>query len=115
MAVGRIRRLQHSYDGDNRIIWKGLGLDDDATHTLDRDSERIKGDLLVIGRFEDEAPSRIEDMLNGELDGLFAATAERLLFKGKARVVTLDTLGRTASARIMILGQGAVGKRGHRR
>ena len=76
-------------------------------------ANEFKGDLLVIGRFEDEAPSRIEDMLNGELDGLLAATAERLLFKGKARqVVTLDTLGRTASARIMILGLGSRGKAG---
>ncbi|MEE2789985.1 MAG: leucyl aminopeptidase [Myxococcota bacterium] len=74
--------------------WTGAALDFD-------------GGLIVVGRFEGEAPGQDEKALDGQLEGLLSATAERLLFKGKPRqTVTLDTLGRIAASRIMILGLG---------
>lgn len=64
-------------------------------------------DLLVIGRYQDEAPSAAEATLDGALGGALTAAAERLRFKGQSRKkVALDTAGRVGAARVLVLGLG---------
>jgi leucyl aminopeptidase len=71
------------------------------------DAPSFDGGLLIIGRFEDEAPSAAEAAINQSLDGALATSAERLYFKGKPRqTVTLDTMGKGSAAKIVLLGLG---------
>ncbi len=65
------------------------------------------GGLLALGRFADGEASAAERALDETLGGALSAAADRLHFTGKARQkVTVDTLGRLPSQRIILLGLG---------
>jgi leucyl aminopeptidase len=71
------------------------------------DLSTFNGDLLVIGRFQDEEPSQAEQQINTALGGGLSAKVERFHFKGKStQKVTLDTAGRWSATRVMLLGLG---------
>lgn len=71
------------------------------------DASTFDGDLLVIGRYAEAEPSAAEKAIDGALGGALAAAAERLRFNGKPRsTVALDTLGKIAAGRVMLIGLG---------
>jgi leucyl aminopeptidase len=71
------------------------------------DATSFQGGLLIVGRFEDEAPSAAEAAINDSLNGALSASSGRLYFKGKARqMVTLDVTGKTGADRVVLLGLG---------
>ncbi|MBV69883.1 MAG: leucyl aminopeptidase [Myxococcales bacterium] len=71
------------------------------------DSLNFEGDLLVLGRFEDQDPSAQELAIDAALSGALSAASERLYFKGKPRQsVALDTLGGIKAGKVLLLGLG---------
>ncbi|MEE2757552.1 MAG: leucyl aminopeptidase [Myxococcota bacterium] len=71
------------------------------------DALSFEGDLLVLGRFEEQGPTAEEQAIDAALSGALSAAAERLYFKGKARqAVALDTLGGIKAGKVLLLGLG---------
>ena len=67
----------------------------------------FEGDLLVVGRFQDQAASRDETAIDQALNGALSRRAERHLFKGKAgQKVAVDTVGQIKADRVVLVGLG---------
>lgn len=65
------------------------------------------GDLLVLGRFQDETVAAFETEVDQALGGALSKKATRQLFKGKSgQSVSLDSTGRIAAERILLIGLG---------
>lgn len=81
--------------------------------TFAGEATAFAGGVLALGRFAGEGPSEAEKAIDAALGGALAATADRLLFKGKPRQkVAIDTGGRLAAARVVLLGLGERSKLG---
>lgn len=67
----------------------------------------FEGDLLVVGRFQDQTASAQEAAIDQALNGALSRRTERHLFKGKAgQTVALDTVGQIKADRVVLIGLG---------
>ena len=65
------------------------------------------GDLLAIGRYQDESGSAQEQSIDKALEGSVSKRCEKLLFKGKSgQKLLIDTIGRIPVDQVLLIGLG---------
>ncbi len=72
------------------------------------DITTFEGDLIVIGRYQDEDPSSAEKTVNQTLNGALDRRASRHRFVGKSgQSVGIDTAGQMSADRVLLIGLGS--------